>query len=116
MSNHHTLAADHLSDQASAFAVALWDALSKIPLQNKRDTFESAVQMIAQNVAGCEAANLVEASAMLAAADQFKHRAETIRNEAEEAHDEYVRFLQDEHAQETADHRYEMAREMMGAV
>src|SRR5690348_8381252 len=88
-----SIAADHLADQSSAFALALWDALGKIPLMDKRDTFETAVQLIAQGVQGREAANLVETTAMLTALDQFKHRKTSICKEADDAWSEYVRFL-----------------------
>lgn len=105
-----SIAADRLSDQSSAFAVALWEALSKIPLMDRRDTFESAVQLIAQDVAGREAANLVETSAMLAAIDQFPNRKLTIEHEAQVAYADYVRLLQDEQAEEAADFRADMMK------
>ncbi len=91
-----TIAADRLSDQSSAFAVALWEALSHLPLMSRRETFESAVQHIAGGVAGREEANLVQASAMLAAIDQFPNRKLTIESESSYAYDEYVRNLHEE--------------------
>ncbi len=107
----HDIEATRLADQGSALGVGLWTALQAVTLNDRRDAFENALQAIVQNVSGREQANLVEASAMLALIDQFKHRTLTIKQEAEDAHSEYVRFLRDEAAQETADHRYEMMRE-----
>lgn len=109
--NQHTLQADHLADQGSEFAVMLWEALSKIPLMNRKDTFETAVQVIAQGVRGRERANLVEASAMLALIDRFPERKRTIANEADDAHDEYVRLLRAEQAEDAADHYRELERD-----
>lgn len=113
-----SIAADRLSEQSSAFAVALWEALSKIPLMDRRDTFESAVQLIAQGVAGREAANLVEAFSMLTALDQFPNRKTVICNEADDAYSDYVRLLQDEQGQEAADHYADLARDerLLGAA
>jgi len=112
----HDIEADQLADQGSALGVGLWTALQAVRLNDRRDAFESALQAIVQNVSGREQANLVEAYAMLALIDQFKHRTLTIKQEADDARSEYVRFLRDEAAQEAADHRYELARDarMMG--
>ncbi len=114
----HDITADQLADQGSALGVGLWTALQAVTLNDRRDAFESALQLIAQSVSGREQSNLVEASAMLALIDQFPHRKLTIEREAEDAHCEYVNFLRAEHAAEEADYRADVARDerLMGAA
>lgn len=104
--------ATHLANEGTALGVGLWTALEAVHLNNRRDAFESALQVIVQSVRGRYEANLIEASAMLALIDQFKHRTLTITKEAEDAYAEYVRFLEAEAREEAADFANDMAREV----
>lgn len=107
----HDITADQLADQGSALGVGLWTALQAVTLNDRRDAFESALQLIAQSVSGREQANLVEAYGMLALIDQFKHRTLTIKQEAADARSEYISLLRAEHAAEEADYRADCARD-----
>jgi hypothetical protein len=98
----HDITADQLADQGSALGVGLWTALQAVTLNNRRDAFESALQLIAQSVAGREQSNLIEASAMLALIDQFPTREFSIRGEAEDAYMEYLMLIRAEEAADIA--------------
>ena len=107
----HELAADEIADAGSALGVGLWTALQTVSLNDRRDAFESALQVIVQSVRGREQANLVEAYGMLALIDQFKHRTYSIKQAAEDAYWDYVRFLRAEAFAEAADWRADVARD-----
>lgn len=112
MTPRHELAADEIADAGSALGVGLWTALQAVSLNDRRDAFESALQVIVQSVRGREQANLIEAYAMLALIDQFQHRKLTIEQEAEDAYWECVALFRAEALADEADYRADMAKEV----
>jgi len=114
--NVRTIQADEIANQGFALGVNLWNALT-VPLNDRRDAFEAALQAIAQNVRGREQSNLIEASAMLAAIDQFPTREFRIRDDAAAAYMEYLRLIRADEAADAADYAYDQARDdKMGAA
>ena len=115
--NAHTIQADKTANEGHALGVNLWNALQAVTLNDRRDAFESALQAIVQNVRGREQSNLIEASAMLAAIDQFPTREFRIRDDAAAAYMEYLRLLRADEAADAADYAYDQARDdKMGAA
>ena len=116
MSTTFTTQADRIAQLGASAGAKLWlaieDAYEAGMLKPQR-TFECALEQITEEI-DCEfKAKLFSAAAMqaipivLLSTSQRK----AIDNAAADAWFSYVRFLQDEHAQETADHYADMARE-----
>lgn len=112
MTTSHELAADEIADRGSKLGAGLWLLTAGLGLNDRRDAFETALQVIAQYVPGREQANLTEAYAMLALVDQFPKRALTIEREAEDAYWECVALLRAEALADEADYRADMAKEV----
>jgi len=116
----HTVTADMLALDAASAGEHLWRAVELAYGQGATkavDAFEATLQTLRQSFPEYYAGKLFEATAMNAITQMVDaKRRKEITNAAHDAWAEYVRFLQDEHAQETADHRYELARDarMMG--
>jgi len=108
--NAHTIQADEIANQGHALGLNLWNALT-VPLNDRRDAFEAALQAIVQSVRGREQSNLIEASAMLALIDQFPAREFRIRGEAEDAYMEYLRLIRADEAADAADYARDQARD-----
>lgn len=108
--NARTIQADKTANEGHALGVNLWNALT-VPLNDRRDAFESALQAIVQNVRGREQSNLIEASAMLAVIDQFPARELRIRSYATDAYVEYLRLIRADEAADAADYAYDQARD-----
>ena len=116
---HHTQA-DRIAQLGASAGEKLWLALEdayEAGMSGMANAFERALEQISEGFDEYYARELFHASAMLALRQVVDaKRREDLSTNASDEWAAYVRFLSDQHAQETADHRYEMAREMMGAV
>jgi len=116
----HTVTADMLALDAASAGEHIWRAVELAYGQGATkavDAFEATLQTLRQSFPEYYAGKLFEASAMNAITQMVDaKRRKEITNAAQDAWAEYVRFLRDEAAQESADHRYELARDarMMG--
>lgn len=104
--------ADMLCIDAANAGEHLWRSIELTPCSNRVKAFEIALEVICEKIDCDYARTLFHDTAMLSIRTMVDaKRRKAIDNAADDAWGEYVRFLQDEHAQETADHYVDMERE-----